>query len=158
MDIVLKNPKLISLIYHKLNSDLKDKVIVTEGSVIWVIDSETHDWFLQYDWDNILYYNKKFFDSFFSLFSLKVYSDLLINWFENLGFGTVKGLSRKNTTYQYIIPTILKNKKNWTLKNRYGFSHSLVRKVLELKKSLNNNNVQIKDFLTDDVKFSKILY
>lgn len=158
MGEIFFSKRIISLIYQKLNSDLQEKVIVTEGSEIWIVDSETKEWYLEYDSRNFLYYNKKFFDNFFSLFSCKDYSKIIQNWFENLGFGIVKGTSRKNSNSEFMIDKILKNKKTWTLQNRFGFSYSLVKKITSQKKILNKQNLQLKDFLTEDVEFYKILY
>lgn len=137
---------------------MRDKVIIAEGPEIWIVDSETHDWFFQYDWRNTLYYNKKFFNEFFSLFSLQEYSPLLKTWFENLGLGTVQGVSRKNTNYQYLVTQLLDNKKKWSFENRYGFPYSLVKKMISFKKTLNKPNLQVEDFFSKDVEFSKILY
>lgn len=158
MNEILQNKKITKIIYSKLTSDLKDMVIVGDGPEVWIVNPETYEWYFQFDNMFLLYYNKIFFDNFFSLFTLKSYSSILKTWFENLGFGSVRGVSTKGSIHDTMVSKVLKNKKPWSLYNRYGFSYNVIKKMLFQKNQLNNQNIKIKDFLSDDMGFYKILY
>ena len=158
MNEILQNKKITKIIYSKLTSDLKDMVIIGEGPEVWIVNPETHEWYFLFDNMSSLYYNKIFFNNFFSLFTLKSYAPILKTWFENLGFGTVKGVSTKGSIHYTMVVKTLKNKKPWSLTNRYGFSYNIIKKMISQKNKLKKQNIQIKDFITDDMGFYKILY
>ena len=96
------------------------------------------------------WYNEKFFNNFFSLFSMKSseYSPLLKEWIELKTEIPIRQISRKNTNYHYVIDNVLKRSEynDWSLKERWGFSFFVVKKYVEGKKILQTESIRLKDY------------
>jgi len=147
---IIDNIKLRKFIFKRLFDELLDKIYYPYGKEIWILDLEEKNWYFLYDSEGKLNYNPKFFDYFFYFFSLeqKQYQILLKKWFEN-GFGyPVNQISRKSLDISYYIDGITQgNTKNWKHNERYGFPHSVVRRFLDLKKSISEKNIKLEHFL-----------
>ena len=144
------SPRFKEIIYSKINNDLKNAVFHPYGREIWILDTDTKEWYFQTDNVGTLWYNQKFFNQFFALFSLKYseYQPLLIKWFEGLTGLQQRVIARKNTNYDYIIDGVIRNtNKQWSLFERYGFSYPIVKKYLDMKKSLRVEHIRILDIL-----------
>jgi hypothetical protein len=73
---------------------------------------------------------------------------LLKKWVE-IGFGhPINQISRKNLDISYYIDGITRGTdKIWKLNERYGFSYSVVRRFLGLKKYIPEKNIKLEHFL-----------
>ena len=144
------NPKLKKIIFDKVNSDLSDVIYHPYGKELWLISIDNKKWFFVGDSDGTTWFNQKFFDNFFKLFSMnsKGYSPLLKEWFENKTQIPVRKFARRNTDYDYMIDGILnRNSKeyDWTLEKRWGFSYPTVKKYVDLKKKSKRERIFIYD-------------
>lgn len=148
------NANLKKIIISKLESDLKDAVFYPYGWELWIIDLNKKEWYFQTDSLGVLWYNQKFFNNFFSLFSCeyKEYQPLLMRWFETLTDFDQRTISRKNSDNNYLIEKILKDdNKKWTLFERYGFAYQIVKKYVDMKKNLGVETIQISNFYKNEV-------
>jgi len=145
-------PKLKNLILTKLNSDFGNISFHPYGRELWLIDSHDKTWYFVAECDGKLWFNQNAFNNFFYLFSLnsKEYSFLLKEWFEYLTGITIRTVARKNTNYEYIIEGVLRksnSKYEWSLENRFGFGYQIVKKYLDIKKTLKLNEVRLIDLI-----------
>jgi len=145
-------PKLKNLILTKLNSDFGNISFHPYGRELWLIDSDDKTWYFVAECDGKLWFNQNAFNNFFYLFSLnsKEYSFLLKEWFEYLTGITIRTVARKNTNYEYIIEGVLRksnSKYEWSLENRFGFGYQIVKKYLDIKKTLKLNEVRLIDLI-----------
>lgn len=150
--IVQVTPKLKNLILTKLNSDFGNISFHPYGRELWLIDSHDKTWYFVAECDGKLWFNQNAFNNFFYLFSLnsKEYSFLLKEWFEYLTGITIRTVARKNTNYEYIIEGVLRksnSKYEWSLENRFGFGYQIVKKYLDIKKTLKLNEVRLIDLI-----------
>jgi hypothetical protein len=144
--------RLKELIFFKLNEDLKKFIIHPYGNDIWLLDKESKTWFLQIESKGDLWYNQKYFNNFFLLFSLgsTEYSKILKEWTEKVLEVRLKSSSRKNTNYDYLIENIIfeKTEENiWDGKKRFGFSYNTVKKYSEFKNKSKSKSVQLDEYL-----------
>jgi len=144
--------RLKELIFFKLNEDLKNFIIHPYGNDIWLLDKESKTWFLQIESKGDLWYNQKYFNNFFLLFSLgsTEYSKILKEWTEKVLEVRLKSSSRKNTNYDYLIENIIfeKTEENiWDGKKRFGFSYNTVKKYSEFKNKSKSKSVQLDEYL-----------
>lgn len=127
---------LVKIIKRKLEMDLSEMVVYPYGADIWVFDYDNKTWVFRYENDGKLSYNLRFFNNFFRLFSLehKEYQKILKAWFIKHFEIHVLSIHRVNTNLEYILDGILNSKKyEWTLKKRFGYSYSVVKKFLSLR-------------------------
>lgn len=149
MDI---SPKLKKFIFDKLNSDISDALFHPYGEELWLVTTEDKNWFFVGDSKGTTWFNQKFFDNFFRLFSMhsKEYSPLLKEWFEIKTLIPVRIIARRNTNYDWIIEGVIKRSKedyDWTLNRRWGFSYPVVKNYLDLKESLKTEEIKVKDLI-----------
>lgn len=146
MDI---NSRLKKIIFDKLNSDLDNFVFFPTGRETWIIDLDDKSWYFLSDCYGQVYYNTVFFNRFFRLFSLNQdeYQFLLKEWFENITSQNVRTISRRSGNFNYIIEPLLKKNIEWTLFERYGWSYQIVKKYLDMKKSLNKKFIEVGDLI-----------
>lgn len=152
MDIK-KNERIQKLVFNKLNRDLDNTIYHPHGQEIWIINFETKEWFFEYHNDGQLWYNQKIFSVNLPLFSLTNSENqkFLKIWFEKTLDLTVNKISRKNSNMDYYIDGIIKDKKyKWSLKERFGFSYSTVKRYLDLKSCILTENVQLDNFLYEN--------
>lgn len=145
------NPRLKKFIFEKIDSDLNDVIFHPYGKEVWLITVVDKGWYFVGDCEGTTWFNQKFFDNFFRLFSMnsKEYSPLLKEWFETKTSLSVRKIARKNTTYDYMIDGVLnRNTKeyDWTLKKRWGFSYPTVKRYVDLKNKLKRERILIYDF------------
>lgn len=149
MDII-QNEKFKKLFFNKLNRDLSDTIYHPHGQEIWIINFDNKEWFFEYHNNGQLWYNQKIFSVNLPLFSLSNSENqkLLKSWFETTFNLTVNKISRKNTNMDYYIDGLIKNDKyKWTMKERFGFGYSTVKKYLDLKSHILAENIKIEHFL-----------
>lgn len=149
MDII-QNEKFKKLFFNKLNRDLSDTIYHPHGQEIWIINFDNKEWFFEYHNNGQLWYNQKIFSVNLPLFSLSNSENqkLLKSWFETTFNLTVNKISRKNTNMDYYIDGLIKNDKyKWTMKERFGFGYSTVKKYLDLKSHILVENIKIEHFL-----------
>jgi hypothetical protein len=142
--------KLKKFIFDKIDSDLSEVNFHPYGKELWIINLEDKSWYFVGDCEGTTWFNQIFFDNFFRLFSLnsKEYSPLLKIWFEEKTSIPIRKISRRNTNYDYMLDGILNRSAkeyDWTIKRRWGFSYPMVKKYIDLKKSLQTEQIKIKD-------------
>lgn len=149
------NPKLKKLIFNKINSDLSDVLFHPYGKELWLVTMDNKKWYFVGDCEGTTWFNQKFFDNFFMLFSMnsKEYSPLIKEWFQSKTQIPVRKFARRNTDYDYMIDGILNRSKkdyDWTIEKRWGFSYPVVKKYIDLKKELKKEKILINDFLESE--------
>lgn len=145
------SPELKKIIYKKLNEDFKSFIVHPYGNDIWILDKKNKIWFLQLESKGDLWFNQKYFNNFFALFSMgsTEYSKLIKEWTEKILDIKLKTCSRKNTNYDYLIDGVISESVKdyrWEENKRFGFSRSIVRKYLELKNSSESNSVKLYEY------------
>ena len=145
------SPKLKKFIFDKIDSDLSEVIFHPYGKELWLFTLEDKCWYFVGDSDGTVWFNQKFFDNFFRIFSLntKQYTPLLKLWFETKTTIFARKISRRNTNYDYMIDGVIKRSQkdyDWTLKKRWGFSFPIVKKYVDLKESSKTNILKLKDF------------
>lgn len=152
MDIT-ENKKLRKFIFDRLFDELSDKTYYPYGSEVWVVDFLNDEWYFQYNSQGRLNYNRKFFDTFFRVFSLNQseYQKLLKFWFEHNTEHQVNHISRKNLDVNYYIDGIKRSKTTkWSLKERFGYSYGHISRYLGLKQYISEENIKFEYFLTEN--------
>lgn len=142
--------RLKKFVFSKLNSDLKNSVFFPCGRELWILDIDDKRWFFQSDCTGQVYYNSKFFNQFFRLFNLKQdeYQVYLKEWYENLTIQKLRCISRRNADGQYIVESLLRNRKDdWTIFERYEWSYPIVKRYLDMKKSLKSKFIKLGDII-----------
>ena len=78
--------KVKQVIFKKLYNDLKGIEIIPYKNSLFFVDRENKYWYLEFDNDGTLYWRYEFFDSFFSLFSMryKEYEKVISEWMEEI--------------------------------------------------------------------------
>lgn len=147
---IKKNKKLVNFIFDRMFEELSTKTYYPYGREIWVIDFETKEWYLQFNSNGVLCYNRSFFDSFFRIFSMSQseYQKLLKFWFETNLTHSVSQISRRNLQIDYYIDGMKRSdNKKWSLSERYGFSYEIVKKFLRIKKNISENDIKLEFFM-----------
>jgi hypothetical protein len=143
------NPKLKKIIIGKLEEDLGHKRVVPLGRQLWVLDDETHEWYINVTCNGLMEYNSKFFLLYSRLFSLdlKSLSKLLREWFESKFEIRINSSQRRTSDLNYIVENVVKPKKDekWRHDNRFGFSYDVVKKFVKLEQI--NKIVEVRDFI-----------
>jgi hypothetical protein len=144
------NPRLKKLIFEKIDSDLSDVIFHPYGKEIWLVTLEDKGWYFVGNSEGTTWFNQKFFDNFFRLFSMnsKEYSPIIKEWFELKTSVRIRQFARRNTNYDYMIEGILKRSQkdyDWSISKRWGFSYPLVKRYVEMKESLQTENLKLKD-------------
>lgn len=149
----MKEPsnRLKKIIFNKLNEDLGDTIVHPYGSDIWLLNKESKTWFLQIESKGDLWFNQKYFNNFFSLFSMgsTQYSKILKEWVEKTLELKLKTCSRKNTNYDYLIDGIISESTEnykWKDEKRFGFSYLTVKKYYEFKNLSETESVVLKNY------------
>jgi len=146
------NNRLKKVIYYKLDEDLKNFIVHPYGNEIWLIDKENKSWFLQIESKGDLWFNQKYFNTFFALFSMgsSEYSKILKEWTEKVLDIKLKTCSRKNTNYEYLIEGVLSEsvkEYKWDENKRFGFSYSTVKRYFDLKNKSETKLVVLNEYL-----------
>jgi len=144
------NPRLKKIIFDKINSDLENVCFHPYGKELWLITPEDKGWYFVGDCEGTTWFNQKFFNDFFRVFSMssKDYSPLLKEWFESKIQIRVRKIARRNTNYDYIIEGVAMrpNKDyDWDISRRWGFSYPTVKRYVDLKKKLKRERILIYD-------------
>lgn len=145
--------KLEAIIIDKLELDLSDAIYHPYQSELWILNSETKEWYFKRENSGKLSYNEKYFNLFFTLFSLKYkeYQPILKKWFETTTKLIVREITRNNTVFPYTIENALLSncfaEFDWDIDNRHGISFSVVKKYVDLKKKLNVDRFTLGAFL-----------
>lgn len=139
------------LIFYKLNCDLYNKSIRPYAGEFWIIDLNDNKWFIKFNNEGQLKYNRIFFDNFFNLFSLdfKSYQDIIKEWFEYNFELSVNDIQKINSSYDFYILNLISNERPWSIKNRNGFGYYFVKKFLDLQKVLPKSNVVLEHYIKD---------
>ena len=150
---LIENKKLRNFVFDRLFDELSGKTYYPYGSEIWVVDFIEGDWYFQYNSSGNLTYNRKFFDNFFRIysFSQQEYQKLLKFWFETNTEHQVNHISRRNLDISYYIDGIKRSEtKKWSLSERFGFGYGVIRRYLNLKNHLSEDNIKLEHFLTSN--------
>lgn len=145
MDISERFKKII---FSKLNGDLSDCVFLPTGRETWIVDLENKFWYFQSDCFGLVYYNSTFFNNFFKVFTLKQweYQPILKEWFEKLTEQKTRNISRRTGDFNYMFDILVSRKNDeWSIFERYGWSFPIVKKYVDLKKSLNVKYIPISE-------------
>lgn len=149
MDIT-ENKKLRKFIFDRIFDELHDKTYYPYGTELWIVDFENTEWYFQYNSNGTLSYNRRFFDSFFRVFSLNQsqYQKLLKFWFETNTEHQVNHISRRNLDISYYAEGIRRSEtKKWSLNERFGYGYGIISRYLTLKKHISEENIKLEHFL-----------
>lgn len=138
------------IIFKKLNSDLSECVFFPSGRETWIVNTEDKYWYFLSNCNGEVHYNSDFFNRFFRLFSLKQeeYQYVLKEWFEIITSQKIRIISRRGGNFDYILEVLLKkNKDEWTIFERYGWSYHIVKKYTDMKKNLNKKYITVSDLI-----------
>jgi hypothetical protein len=147
------NERLKKIIFQRLIDELGEKTFHPVGRSIWIIDIENKEWYFEISCDGSVWYNQKFFNTFFNVFTLKYYEyqSYLKSWIEKLPHITMKNLQRRNTNYDYYLEGIINDTKHkWSLKDRHGFSYFAVNQYVNSLKEGGENKLTLNRFLISD--------
>lgn len=147
---IFDNRKLKKFIFERLFQSLSSKNYYPYGKEIWIIDLDKEDWYLQFTSEGKLYYNPKFFDDFFGIygFDQQEYQNFIKNWFESITDHRINEISRRKLDISYYIDGITRgNTKEWQLNERYGFSYTVVKQFLGLKRHISLENIKLEHFI-----------
>lgn len=143
------NERLKKIIFQRLSDELGGKVFHPVGRSIWVVDLDTKEWFFDISCDGNVWYNQKFFNTFFNVFTLNYseYQTYLKTWIGKLPHVHIKNIQRKNTNYEYYIEGIINDTNHrWSINNRHGFSYFVVKQYLDSLESGDNKNLTLEGF------------
>lgn len=132
MDISNRLNELIDL---RLKMSLKNFILFPRGDEIWVLDPQEKEWVIKICSSGKMTYNVKFFDFTFAVFSMrwKQYQKNLKIWVEKIFNVPIRESQRSNADFGYLIESLNKNKKVWSINQRYEFSYQVVKKYLDKK-------------------------
>jgi hypothetical protein len=144
--------RLKNIVYYKINSDLKYVSFHPYEKEVWLIDYNDKSWYFVGNCEGSLFFNQKFFNNFFSLFSLKLreYSPILKQWFETTTEIPMRKIAGKNTNYEFMLDDVLKRPKkqqDWSIDKRWGYSYPTVKRYVDLKKYLDKDYIIVNDLL-----------
>ena len=145
------HPRLLKLIDYRLRSVLKNFSYHPHGKDLWIIDLENENWVFIVCSEGVLKYNQKFFNSLFAIFSMKEgdFKKILKNWFEETFEIPIREIQRNGSNFSYLMDIVLRKKKDerdWHLNKRFGFSYSLVKRYVDMKKTLQTDNLKVENF------------
>lgn len=150
---IIENKKLRKFVFDRLFDELSDKTYYPYGSELWIVDFINTEWYFQYNSQGVLNYNRKYFDSFFRIFSFSQseYQKLLKIWFETNTNHQVNHISRRNLDISYYIDGIRRSEnKKWSLNERFGYGYGVVSRYLGLKRHISEENIKLEYFLTEN--------
>lgn len=76
------------------------------------------------------------------------YQKLLKFWFETNLTHSVSQISRRNLQIDYYIDGMKRSdNKKWSLSSRYGFSYEIVKRFLNIKKHISENDIKLEFFI-----------
>jgi len=138
------------IIFKKLNSDLSECVFFPSGRETWIVKIDDKSWYFLSNCHGEVHYNSEFFNRFFRLFSLKQaeYQSVLKEWFELITAQKIRIISRRGGNFDYILEVLFKKQKNeWSIFERYGWSYHIVKKYTDMKKNLNKKYITLSDLI-----------
>ena len=145
--------RLKKIIFQRLSDELGEKIFYPVGRSIWLLNLDTKEWYFEISCDGDVWYNQKYFNQFFNVFTLK-YSDYQIylkSWIQKLPYVHMKNIQRRNTNYEYYIEGIIKDTKHiWSIKNRHGFSYLIVNHYLDCLNKCENKTLTFNGFWISD--------
>ena len=146
------HPRLLQIIEYRLESALKNFKYHPHGKDLWIIDVENENWIFIVDANGTLKYNQKFFNTLFALFSMREndFKQILKYWFEKKFEIPIREIQRDGSSFTYLMDIVLRKRKgdkDWRLDARYGFSYSLVKKYVDMKKNLQTENILVQNYL-----------
>lgn len=142
--------KLEKLVFHLIEDTLQDTILIPDGNSLWITDSDIKSWYFEYRNDGSFLYNSIFFHSKMRIFTLKnnELSFLLRSWFEKSFPIHVRQTIRTNSDLDWKLEKIRKGRREWDMKNRYGFNYDIIKRYLDLKKQAIGENVTVKNYIT----------
>jgi hypothetical protein len=129
---------------------LEDSVLVPNGISLWVTDPSIQNWYLEYRNDGTLIFNGLVFDKGLRIFTIgrSEVSIFLKKWFETKFSLMVRSISRKNSDMDYELKKIIKQRDEWSMKNRFGFTYELVKKYLDLQNESEVGKTLLKNYIS----------
>lgn len=148
---ITENKKLKKFVFDRLFDELYNKTYYPCGTDVWILDFNDNEWYFQYSSNGVLNYNRKFFDSFFRIYSFdqSQYQKILKNWFETTTEYQVNHISRRNLDISYYLEGIRNSEnKKWSLNDRFGYGYHTIKKYLNIKKYLSEEKIKLEHFIT----------
>jgi hypothetical protein len=130
------NERLTHLIKLRLKSVLKNAEILPHAESIYVFNTISMEWYFVINSNGQLRFNSKFFDTVFLLFSMKQsgYGKVLKQIVEDSFNYPIRNIQRVGSNLSWELDIVISTKrKDWDLKNRYGFPYNLIKKYLDIK-------------------------
>jgi hypothetical protein len=130
------NERLTHLIKLRLKSALKNAEILPHAESIYIFNRKNSEWYFIINSNGELRFNSKFFDITFLLFSMDQsrYSKVLKEIVEKSFNYPIRNTQRVGSDLKWELNIVTSNnRKDWDLKNRYGFPYHLAKKYLDIK-------------------------
>lgn len=142
--------KLEKFVFCLIEDTLQDTILIPDGDSLWITDPDIKNWYFEYRNDGSFLYNSIFFHSKMRIFTLKnnELSFLLRTWFEKSFPIHVRQTIRTNSDLDWKLEKIRKGRREWDMKNRYGFNYEIIKRYLDLKKQGIGENVSVKNYIT----------
>ena len=142
--------KLEKFVFCLIEDTLQDTILIPDGDSLWITDPDIKNWYFEYRNDGSFLYNSIFFHSKMRIFTLKnnELSFLLRTWFEKSFPIHVRQTIRTNSDLDWKLEKIRKGRREWDMKNRYGFNYDIIKRYLDLKKQGIGENVSVKNYIT----------
>jgi hypothetical protein len=147
------NERLKKIIFQRLSDELGGKIFYPVGRSIWLLDLDTKEWYFEIICTGDIWYNQKYFNQFFNVFTLKYYEYqiYLKSWIGKHPYLMIKNIQRRNTNYEYYIEGIINDTKHyWSLKDRHGFSYLIVKHYLDCLNKCGSKSLTIDGFWMSD--------
>lgn len=153
---ITKNKKIRDFVMNRISQELGNMLVRPYGRELWVIDDNSSevDWFVVIESNGTAWYNQKKFYDLLRIFSLEENENkfFIKYWIEEYFRVRISSVSRRNTNYQYIIERMIKSiDKEWSLKDRYGFSYQVVKNYIDFKKNTLYKEFRVRDYCSLDL-------
>jgi len=143
------NERLKKIIFQRLSDEIGRKIFYPVGRSIWLLDLDTKEWYFEITCVGDIWYNQKYFNQFFNVFTLKYYEYqiYLKSWIGKIPHLLMKNIQRRNTNYEYYIEGIINDTKHyWSLKDRHGFSYLIVKHYMNCLNKCGDKSLTIEGF------------
>jgi len=140
---------LEKLIFLRIQDILEGSVLTPNGDSLFITDPNLKKWFFEYKNHGEFLFNGIIFDNGLRIFmiSKSETTRILKKWFESNFHVMIRQVVRRNSDINYELDKIQKKRRDWDLKNRYGFPYGIVKKYLDCKNSEESQKVDLKKYI-----------
>lgn len=133
----------------RIDRSLNYTILHDYGDSLWICDPDFGDWYFEYRNNQILIYNCLYFDKLLQVFTIpnNEKSKYLREWFEKTTKLHVRSVEKKGSNVSYSMNEMMKRKKSWDLKNRYGFPYEFVKFIVDNRKKTKKTEVLLETLI-----------